>query len=63
MIKTRDNYAVSVDKIGYFTTINTPPTELSTVHDLRCRSVSIQQELQLENIAVNMGQVLYAKAT
>ena len=55
-IKTRDHMVISADKIGYLSTINAPPAELSTVHEVLCRSVSIQQHLQLEKIAVIMDQ-------
>ena len=62
-IKTRDNVAVKSDKVGYLPTINSPATELKTVQEILSQSVSIQEQLGLDKIAVIMDQAMYAKAT
>jgi len=62
-IQTRDNVSVSKDTVGYLPTINAPPSDLSTVQEILCKSVSICQSLELDKICVVMDQALYAKAT
>ena len=54
---------VKADKVGYLPTINAPVTELSTVQEILSQSVTIQNQLGLDKIAVIMNQALYAKAT
>ena len=54
---------VKPDKVGYLPTINAPATELSTVQEILILSISIQQHLGVDKIAVIMDQAIYEKAT
>ena len=62
-ISVRNEVEVRQDSVGYLPTINTPATNMSTVHEVLMRSVKIKDTLQLKSIVVVLDQALYAKAT
>ena len=62
-ISVRNELEVRQDSVGYLPTINTPATNMSTVHEVLMHSVKIKDTLQLKSIVVVLDQALYVKAT
>ena len=62
-ISVRNEVEVRQESVGYLPTINTPATNMSTVHDVLVGSVKIKDALQLKSVVVVLVQALYAKAT
>lgn len=62
-ISVRNKVQVSKDNIGYLPTINSPATDIATVHEVLLQSLKIKNSLQLKSIVLVFDQALYAKAT
>ena len=58
----RDNIEPQQDNVGNMPTINSPATQLKTVHEVLQQSVQVMQSLEIPNIVVVFDQALYAKA-
>lgn len=62
-ISVRNEVQVSKDNIGYLPTIDSPATDMATVHEVLVQSLKIKNTLKLNSIILVFDQALYAKAT
>jgi hypothetical protein len=63
-ISVRNQVQVSKDNIGYLPTIDSPATDMATVHEvLLVQSLKIKNQIKLKSIVLVFDQALYAKVT
>ena len=60
-ISLRNKIQVSQDVIGYLPTIDTPATDMATVHEVLLQSLKIKNTLKVKNIVLVFDQALHAK--
>lgn len=58
----RRDINVHKDNVGYLPTINSPATEISSVHEIMRQAMSIKDQLGLKNIVLVLDQAIFSKA-